>query len=169
MACCSPELQSALATPRQLVRCINRGRRSALRGRSQAATRFLLQGPPAQQLLAPAGAPPQALLSKLAFWLGVSSGCLPEWRERERGRRVRILGEAAGTRERLRAHSDQYSLFFNSINVRLKKFREGSICGIYLRIDIFFFNNITSYICFTTPFNNAHNFHQLVRYLFLKK
>jgi len=84
MACCSPELQSALATPRQLVRCINRGRRSALRGRSQAATRFLLQGPPAQQLLAPAGAPPRALLSKLAFWLGVSSGCLPEWRERER-------------------------------------------------------------------------------------
>jgi len=89
-------------------------------------------------MLVPAGAPPRALLSKLAFWLGVSSGCLPEWRERERGRRVRILGEAAGTRERLRAHSDQYSLFFNSINVRLKKLEKKGTYVVFISESIYF-------------------------------
>ena len=70
----------------------------------------------------PAGAPPRALLPKLAFWLGVS-GCLPEWRERDRkeGESSENTRRRGGThREIERAPSDQYSLFFSSINVRLK-------------------------------------------------
>jgi len=59
-------------------------------------------------------------------------------RERERGRRVRILGEAAGTRERLRAHSDQYSLFFNSINVRLKKLEKKGTYVVFISESIYF-------------------------------
>ena len=69
----------------------------------------------------------------------------PAWRqwllagvETEVGGRVRIIGEETGTRERLRAHSDQYSLFFNSINVRLKKLEKKGTYVVFISESIYF-------------------------------
>jgi len=56
-------------------------------------------------------------------------------RERKEGENTRRGG---GTRERLRAHSDQYSLFFNSINVRLKKLEKKGTYVVFISESIYF-------------------------------
>ena len=57
-------------------------------------------------------------------------------RERKEGENTRRGG--GNQRDRERAHSDQYSLFFNSINVRLKKLEKKGTYVVFISESIYF-------------------------------